>query len=66
MKNYKYEIRAYGAHLVKFGSNSRNARKHLYETNAFQVDVYDKNGELVCRAKKQGKGMVLVGTVPKQ
>lgn len=63
----KYHVFISGtAHSWDYWSNSRNARKHLVETNAAVVDVVDGNGELVCRAVKHFTGMILVGAVPKR
>lgn len=44
-----------------FESNSRNSRKHLMQHEATLVNVYDFQGELVSRAQRLGKDMILVG-----
>lgn len=60
MKKAKYIIYT---DCVQYESNSRNARKHLYETNACLVVVCknDEEETVISRAVRHASGMVLVG-----
>lgn len=53
-----------------FYSNSRNARKHLFENNVRSVSVYENNGfpeTLICKAIRQtGIDIILVGAMRKE
>lgn len=62
MTKEKYLIDA--GHKV-FTSNSRNARKHLFEQNVMYVDVYlnDDNNTLVCKAFRTFDGIIVSGAM---
>lgn len=64
---YKYLVSVTEKHDVySFGSNSRNARKHLMENEADIIRVYKQSsGEVVCSACRL-MDCILVGTPPKK
>ena len=65
---YKVEITTYDS-VFCFGSNSRNARKHLIENNADIVRVFSSKGYgrpyIVCSACRL-MDCILVGTPPRK
>lgn len=62
VKKMKYLVEVFrGEDNYSFESNSRNSRKHLLKEDAYLVNVYDVNGELVSRAQHFYDDIILVG-----